>query len=78
MLSAHGHVFVVFSIPSPFRAYAAVVFTALTLGRASSVAPDINKARASACQIFALIRRNPEIDSYRNDGLQPVRGLITI
>ena len=73
-----GHAFVVFSIPSPCRAYAAIVFTALTLGRASSVAPDINKARVSAFQILALIRRNPEIDSYSNDGLQPVRELITI
>ena len=46
----------------------AVVFTALSVGRASSFAPDDSKARASAARIFALLNREPPIDSTSPDG----------
>ena len=50
------------------RTFAAVVFTALSLGRASSFAPDASKAQASAARIFALLNREPPIDSTSPDG----------
>ena len=50
------------------RTFAAVVFTALSLGRASSFAPDASRAQVSAGRIFALINREPLIDSTSTDG----------
>ena len=55
------------------RTYAAVVFTALTLGRASSFAPDASKAQASAARILHLFERKPPIDTTSPDGMKPVR-----
>ena len=55
------------------RVFGAINFTAITIGRASSVAPDITKARVSASRILTLIRRKPTIDSYSKDGLKLVR-----
>lgn len=54
------------------RVFAAVVFTALSLGRASSFAPDAQKAQLSASRILTLLAREPLIDSYSKDGLIPV------
>jgi ABC-type multidrug transport system fused ATPase/permease subunit len=50
------------------RVYAAVVFTALSIGRASSFLPDAQKAQSSASRIFNLIKRVPEIDNYSTEG----------
>ena len=50
------------------RTFAAVVFTAVSLGRASSFAPDASKAQASAARIFALFDRKPPIDTTSPDG----------
>ena len=50
----------------------AVVFTALSLGRASSFAPDASKAKASAARIFALFTREPPIDTTSPNGTKPV------
>ena len=50
------------------RRFAAVVFTALSLGRASSFAPDASRAQVSAGRIFALFNRKPLIDSTSTDG----------
>ena len=55
------------------RVFGAIGFTAVTVGRASSVAPDITKARVSASRILTLLRRKPTIDSYSKDGLKLVR-----
>ena len=54
-----------------------MVFTALSLGRASSFTPDISKAQASAARIFALFNRKPLIDTTSPDGMKPVRNTIT-
>ena len=54
------------------RTFAAIVFTAVSLGKASSFAPDTSKAQASAARIFHLFKRQPPIDSTSPDGLQPV------
>ena len=60
-----------------YRTFAAVVFTAFFLGRASSFGPDISKAQASAARIFALFNREPPIDTTSPDGMKPVRNTIT-
>ena len=54
------------------RVFSAVVFTALSLGRASSFAPDAQKAQISASRILTLISRQPLIDGYSEDGIVPV------
>ena len=72
-----GHFLVVsLAVLSLCRVYAAVVFTALSVGRTSSFAPDLTKARVSASRILALIRREPPIDSYSKDGLRLVRAVM--
>ena len=52
--------------------FAAVVFTALSIGRASSFAPDASKAQVSAAKIIALINRKPQIDTSSSDGIRLV------
>ena len=61
------------SLSLSHRTFAAVVFTALSLGRASSFAPDASKAQVSAARIFALFNRQPPIDSTSPDGVRLVR-----
>ncbi len=51
-----------------FRALLAMVFGALSVGQASSFAPNYAKAKVSANRIFALLDREPLIDSYSEDG----------
>lgn len=48
--------------------FAAVVFTALSLGRASSFAPDASKAQLSASRILTLLDRVPLIDTKSTEG----------
>ncbi len=55
-----------------YSVFAAVVFTALSIGRASSFAPDAQKAQLSASRIMTLLRRKPEIDGYDKEGIKPV------
>ena len=59
----------------PHRVFAAVVFTALSLGRASSFAPDATKAKLSATRIIALLKRRPLIDITSTQGQKLVGGL---
>ena len=47
------------------------MFTALTLGRDSSFAPNAGKAQISASRIMHLLRMDPPIDSYSSDGEKP-------
>ena len=62
-----------FLVLSLHRVFSAIGFTAISVGRASSIAPDITKARVSAGRILTLIRRQPTIDSYSKDGIKLVR-----
>ena len=59
-------------MPFLYSVFAAVVFTALSIGRASSFAPDASKAQVSAAKIFALINRKPQIDASSSEGLKLV------
>ena len=54
------------------RTFSAIVFTALILGRATSLAPDASKAKISVARIFALFNRKPPIDTTSTDGERPV------
>ena len=65
----------VFLVASPLfpcfhRVFAAVVFTALSIGRASSFAPDASKAQVSAAKIISLLNRRPQIDSSSGEGIK--------
>ena len=61
-----------------YRTFAAVVFTALSLGKASSFTPDASKAQASATRVFALFNRKPPIDTTSPDGGKPVRYCVRV
>jgi len=54
------------------RAFGAIIFGAMAVGQASQFAPDYGKAKAAAAKIFALLDREPLIDSYSTDGEKPV------
>ena len=55
-----------------------MVFTALQIGRASSFAGDVSKAKVSAARIFSLLKQEPEIDTESPDGLKPVGRIQTV
>jgi len=55
-----------------FRAFSAILFGALAISQASQFAPDYGKAKAAAAKIFALLDKQPAIDSYSTDGEKPV------
>ena len=50
----------------------ALIFGAFAVGQASAFAPDYSKAKLSANRIFAMLDREPVIDNYSKDGLEPV------
>ena len=52
--------------------FAAVVFTALSLGRISSLAPDAAKSKLAAARIMGLLNRKPTMDVVGSDGLKLV------
>ena len=54
-----------------------MVFTALQIGQASSLAGDVSRAKLSAARIIALLRHEPPIDTESPDGLKPVGNLNT-
>ncbi|CAD5117028.1 DgyrCDS5857 [Dimorphilus gyrociliatus] len=51
-----------------FRVFGAVVFSAMALGQANSFAPDYGKGKSAANRIFYLLDREPEIDSFSEEG----------
>ena len=63
-----------------FRVFSAIVFGAMSIGEASHFAPDYGKGKAAAGRLFALLDREPEIDSFSEEGEKPVSvcfGIIT-
>jgi len=44
----------------------------MAVGQASQFAPDYGEAKAAAAKIFALLDRQPLIDSYSTQGEKPV------
>ena len=53
------------------RVFSAIVFGAMSIGQASSFAPDAAKAQASAEHIFKLLDSVPSIDAYSTEGEKP-------
>lgn len=51
-----------------FKVFGSVVFSAMALGQANSFAPDYGKGKAAANRIFHLFDREPEIDSFSEEG----------
>lgn len=54
-----------------FQVFGAMIFTAQTVGRAFSFAPDASKGKVSAARILALIKKKPPIDSESEEGIAP-------
>ncbi|XP_062979735.1 ATP-dependent translocase ABCB1-like isoform X1 [Elgaria multicarinata webbii] len=48
--------------------FTVVIFAAMTVGQANSLAPDFGKSKVSAQRIFLLLDRKPPIDSYSEEG----------
>jgi hypothetical protein len=44
----------------------------MQLGIESQFAPDFGKAKTAAARVFALLEKQPLIDSYSTEGQQPV------
>ena len=55
------------------RVIMAIIFSAMSVGQASSFAPDYGKAKISAGKILALFDRTPAIDNSNTEGEKPVR-----
>ncbi|XP_029444907.1 multidrug resistance protein 1A-like [Rhinatrema bivittatum] len=51
-----------------FIVFSAIIFAAMSVGQSTSFAPDFGKAKVSAQQIFKLLNRKPQIDSYNEEG----------
>jgi ATP-binding cassette subfamily B (MDR/TAP) protein 1 len=61
-------------------AMTSVLFTAMALGQIASFAPDINKAKQAAIDLFALIDLTSDIDPLSKEGkkLDEVKGDVAI
>lgn len=53
--------------------FSAVVFGAMSVGQATSFAPNAKKGTDAAAHIKALLSVEPTIDAYSEDGEKPVR-----
>ena len=73
---SHGNLHntsLIFFLPLHFcSVFGAVVFTAISVGRVTSFAPDASKAQASAARILALINRKPLMETSSTEGIQLV------
>ena len=58
-----------------FRIVIAIAMGAQSIGQANSFAPDYGKAKLSAAKLFQLFDREPAIDSFSEEGSQPVSTL---
>ena len=54
----------------------ALLFGAVITGQNLAIAPDYSEAKASAQNVFALITREPAIDSESDKGISPVRWIV--
>ena len=55
-----------------YRVISTVYFTAISIGQVSSIAPDLTKAKISASRILSLLKRKPQIDASRDEGIKLV------
>ena len=54
------------------RVVMAIAFSAMSIGRMNSLAPDYGRARDSANRVFALWDDTPAIDPYSKQGYRTV------
>uniref|UniRef100_X2B039 Bile salt export pump n=1 Tax=Capitella teleta TaxID=283909 RepID=X2B039_CAPTE len=59
------------SFADMFKVFGSIVFGAMAIGQASHFAPDYGKGKAAAARLFALLDREPEIDSFSTEGQKP-------
>ena len=48
------------------------MFGAFGLGRAAGSVPDFSKAKVATGELFYLVDRSPDIDTFSDDGEKPV------
>lgn len=60
------------SFEDVYRVFGAIIFGGVAVGAVSAFAPDYAKAILAAKKVFAIINREPLIDSYSEDGLEHV------
>ncbi|XP_072179666.1 ATP-dependent translocase ABCB1-like [Diadema setosum] len=59
------------SFTDVFLSFSAIMFGAFGLGRAMGSVPDFSKAKVATAELFQLVDREPEIDTYSEDGEKP-------
>ena len=55
-----------------FRSFSAIMFGAFGIGRAMGTVPDFSKAKVATAELFRLMDREPEIDTFSDEGEKPV------
>lgn len=53
--------------------FAAVIFTAISIGRAGSLVPDSSKSKRAIGRILSQLERIPPIDVTSTEGIIPVK-----
>ena len=58
------------------RVVLALIMAAMSVGRSTSFAPEVNKAKIAARNIFSLVDRKSAVDPEQTKGKRPVSKLI--
>ena len=53
------------------------MFGAFGIGRAMGTVPDFSKAKEATAELFRLVDREPEIDTFSDDGEKPVSNQVS-
>ncbi|XP_063964755.1 ATP-dependent translocase ABCB1-like [Lytechinus pictus] len=59
------------SFTDVFLSFSALMFGAFGLGRAAGSVPDFSKAKVATGELFYLVDRKPEIDTFSDEGEKP-------
>ncbi|XP_058534063.1 ATP-binding cassette sub-family B member 5 [Ochotona princeps] len=54
-----------------FIVFTAIAYGAMVIGETLVLAPEYSKAKSGAAHLFALLEKNPAIDSYSQEGKKP-------
>lgn len=54
------------------RVFTAIAYGAMVIGETLVLAPEYSKAKSGAAHLFALLEKNPTINSYSQEGKKPV------
>ena len=61
-----------------FRVFLAIVYGGLAIGQATAFIPNLTRAKLSANRIFFMLDRKPVIDTYSDEGIEPVSVYTTV